>query len=241
MRCRMRKSVAVAVRNGFLALSMLGVFSISGDVSAAGTNAKVNNATVAEAKFQLTISEPGTYRLFEDVVVSDANTTGIEINADNVTIDLNGFSIRGPGTCTQPSASCAPRGTGNGIHAITRENIVVKNGGIYGMGNAGIYLETNSVHIDNMRLSGNSNGGIVVFGGVINNSVIVDNGGDGVAGLDILLQKSIIRGNAQFGFKAYANSTYLNNTFIGNNNNGIQVNAHPQQGRGNTCNAMNCP
>lgn len=234
MRCRMWKSVAV--RSGCLALSVLGIFLVSGDVSAVG-----NNASVAEAKFQLTVSEPGTYRLSEDVVVTDANTTAIEINVDNVTIDMNGFSIRGPGTCTPPPVSCAPRGTGNGIHAVTRGNIVVKNGGIYGMGNVGIYLETNSVHIDNMRLSGNSNGGIVVFGGVINNSVIVDNGGDGIAGLDILLQKSIIRGNEQFGFKAYAKSTYVNNTFIGNNNNAVQVNSHPRQGRGNTCNATSCP
>jgi hypothetical protein len=232
MGCCVWKSVAV--RSRCLALSVAGILLAAGDALAGGDN-------VAEARFQVIISEPGTYRLTEDVIVTDANTTAIEIDADNVTIDMNGFSIRGPGTCTPPPVSCAPRGSGNGIHAVTGENIVVRNGAVYGMGNVGIYLETNSVQIDNMRLSGNGEGGIVAFGGVVNNnSIVVDNGGDGIAGLDILLQKSIIRGNGQFGFKAYAKSSYFNNTFIGNNSGGAQVNSHPRQGRGNTCDATNC-
>src|SRR4051794_37476543 len=85
------------------------------------TNAN-ENASLVEAKFLITISEPGSYRLTDNLVVTDANTTAIEINADDVTIDMNGFSIHGPGACAPPPVSCIPTGTGNGIHAINRNN-----------------------------------------------------------------------------------------------------------------------
>jgi hypothetical protein len=38
----------------------------------------------------------GSYRLTSNLVVPDANTDAIDVNADEVTIDLNGFSIIGP-------------------------------------------------------------------------------------------------------------------------------------------------
>ncbi|RJF97300.1 right-handed parallel beta-helix repeat-containing protein [Noviherbaspirillum saxi] len=193
-----------------------------------------------EAKFLMVINEPGTYRLSDNLVVADAHTTAIEINADDVTIDLNGFSIHGPGSCTQPPVSCSLVGTGNGIHALGREKVVVKNGGIYGMGNVGIYLKSNSSQVESVQVSGNGSGGIVMFGGLIRNSVIEHNGGDGIAGVDILLQKSVISDNQQYGFKAYGDSSYADSTFGGNNNNGVQVDAHATSQNGNMCNAMAC-
>src|SRR5262249_30745263 len=157
-----------------------------------------------------------------NLIVADAHTTGIEINVDDVTIDLNGFSIHGTGSCTQPPVSCSMVGTGNGIHAQGRENIVVKNGAIFGMGNVGIYLNSNASQVDGVHVSGNGSGGIVMFGGLIRNSVIEHNGGDGIAGVDIVLQRSVVSDNQQYGFKAYGVSSYADTTFGGNNNNGGQ-------------------
>lgn len=193
-----------------------------------------------ESRFLMVVNEPGTYRLSDNLVVTDAHTTAIEINADDVTIDLNGFSIHGPGSCTQPPVSCSLVGTGNGIHALGRENIVVKNGGIHGMGNVGIYLKSNSSQVERVHVSGNGSGGIVMFGGLIRNSVIEHNGGDGIAGLDILLQESVISDNRQYGFKAFGDSSYADSTFGGNNDNGVQVDAHAASRNGNLCNAMAC-
>src|SRR5437867_140385 len=67
--------------------------------------------------FPLTISEPGSYILVTNITVPDANTTAISITADNVTLDLGGFSIMGPTVCSggPPVTSCAPSGTGIGI------------------------------------------------------------------------------------------------------------------------------
>src|SRR5512140_1214692 len=48
------------------------------------------------AGFPVTISEPGSYRLSGNLTVADAASTAIQITADNVTLDLNGFTISGP-------------------------------------------------------------------------------------------------------------------------------------------------
>ena len=47
--------------------------------------------------FPATISVAGSYRLTSNLVVP-AGVNGIEITGENVTIDLNGFTIAGPST-----------------------------------------------------------------------------------------------------------------------------------------------
>lgn len=67
----------------------------------------------------ITISEPGSYVLVGPVTVSSGD--GIVIAADNVTLDLNGFTI----------SSKAGARAGAGVVS-TKENIVVRNGMIAG-------------------------------------------------------------------------------------------------------------
>jgi hypothetical protein len=68
----------------------------------------INQSTVmAAGGFPYTITQPGSYKLSGNLVVT-GNTDGIVIDADNVTIDLNGFTISGPVTCTGvPVSSCS--------------------------------------------------------------------------------------------------------------------------------------
>ena len=49
--------------------------------------------------FPVTLSQPGSYVLTSNLVVS-TEVIGIDVTADNVSIDLNGFSLIGPTTCT---------------------------------------------------------------------------------------------------------------------------------------------
>src|SRR4051812_6036205 len=62
--------------------------------------------------FPVTISAPGSYRLSSNLVVPDAATTAIQITADNVSLDLGGFSIIGPNTCTPSPVHCTFSGGG---------------------------------------------------------------------------------------------------------------------------------
>ncbi|MGH8807526.1 MAG: right-handed parallel beta-helix repeat-containing protein [Noviherbaspirillum sp.] len=198
-------------------------------------------ASRAAPEFPLIIAQPGSYRLAGNLIVPDVHTTAIEIDADDVTIDLNGFSIVGPARCSPPPVSCVPAGGGNGVHTVNRDRIVVRNGNIQGVGNVGVYLETNSARIDRLSLVGNGGGGAVLFGGLISDSVSELNGGAGIAGLDITVRGSLSRDNALFGLEAYRRSSYENSRFSGNNNNGAQVNNKPAQAGGNLCNATACP
>ncbi|MFC5474724.1 right-handed parallel beta-helix repeat-containing protein [Paraherbaspirillum soli] len=200
-----------------------------------------NHLPAASPGFLVVISEPGSYRLTGNLTVPDANTTAIEINADNVSIDLGGFAILGPAKCSSPPVSCLPTGTGNGVHVVYRDNIAVSNGSIRGMGNYGLYLETRSGRIDKVDLVSNGGGGALLFGGVISDSSAEANGGAGVFGLDITVRGNLIRNNQHFGLEAYGLSAYANNRLSGNNNNAAQVNRTPTQGGRNQCKAADCP
>jgi len=77
-----------------------------------------------------TISAPGSYYLTKDMDYPAIAQNGITINSSNVTIDLMGFTLKGPGK------------TGNTRSAITlvtgTSNITIKNGNINFWGNDGI-------------------------------------------------------------------------------------------------------
>src|ERR1022692_224651 len=89
--------------------------AVDGVVLISQVQALAGNVTPGDAPgFPVTISVPGSYRLSGNLTVPDQNTTAIQIAADNVTIDLNGFSILGPTVCTGTPAvtSCGPKGSG---------------------------------------------------------------------------------------------------------------------------------
>jgi hypothetical protein len=210
---------------------------------AAADDILIDPAKVSDAStyFMVKITEPGHYRLTGNLVVPNADTTAIEINADDVEIDLGGFAVRGPSSCSSAPVTCKPSGPGNGVHAVWRHNIVVKNGTISGMGNVGIYLEMNTAHVEKVRVEHNAGGGVVLFGGTLSNSVVQGNGNDGLIGLDTQVQRSIIRGNQGYGFKAYGESSYAHTSFSGNNNSQEQLRGKPKSGGGNSCGKTPCP
>src|SRR5262249_51967263 len=75
--------------------------------------------------FPVTISQSGSYRLTGNLNVPDAATTAIEITADNVTLDLNGFTISGPNVCTPNPTRCTySGGAGIGVMAVGPPGVV---------------------------------------------------------------------------------------------------------------------
>lgn len=61
---------------------------------------EINQASVdAAGGFPLTISQAGSYRLTSSLTVPSGEN-GIEATVDDVWLDLNGFSLIGPGSCT---------------------------------------------------------------------------------------------------------------------------------------------
>ncbi|HRJ51035.1 MAG TPA: right-handed parallel beta-helix repeat-containing protein, partial [Phycisphaerales bacterium] len=95
------------------------------------------------------ISQPGSYYLTGDVV----NTTtrhSILISADHVTIDLNGFAIRGNFSNISGIAVSG-----------SRTNLAIRNGTIQGHGSHGInLLNASVVLISDIRATGNALAGV---------------------------------------------------------------------------------
>ncbi|MFT6765185.1 MAG: hypothetical protein ACJAZS_000052 [Alteromonas naphthalenivorans] len=121
------------------------------------------------------ITSPGIYVLTEDIT-SVSTTRTILINSNNVTVDLNGYTITGK---TDSSM--------NGIEvAQDMNNIEIKNGTIYSVGKSGILVnqnvhnikisnvECNSCNINNVATTG----GITLIGAVTPNEIahcVIDN------------------------------------------------------------------
>ena len=78
---------------------------------------------VTAADMPLTISAPGSYYFTENITTAG---NGINIQSDDVTIDLMGFTFRG--------------GTGNAIGSGAFDNIVVRNGTIANWGGGGVVI-----------------------------------------------------------------------------------------------------
>jgi hypothetical protein len=123
--------------------------------------------------------------LTSDLVVPDENTTGILIAADNVTVDLNGFTISGVTQCSGSPAVCAPIGTGVGVTVDLSlsprpQRTTLLNGSVVGMGGNGIDLGSQS-RIHGVLSNQNGVGGILArSGSIITMSGARSNGDTGI-------------------------------------------------------------
>lgn len=131
--------------------------------------------------FPVTIdgSAGASYLLTGSLSVPNENTSAIQITIDGISVDLNGFSIRGITTCGFiPYAVCAPVGTGNGISGSS--NTSVRNGTVIGMGGYGLDLGFDGV-VENVRVLNSGLGGIRLGGGSAARAVTANgNNGFGV-------------------------------------------------------------
>ncbi len=174
-------------------------------------------------QFPVRITQPGGYQLAGNLTVPDADTTAIEIDADNVTIDLGGFSILGPVLC---GSACAPSGSGIGIAtgpsgSTFHSGITVRNGMIQGLGGRGIELFGNSHLVEYMHLRGNSLG-MQGSNAIIRQNIIdlVCNFDDGIVyfGSGFLISDNIVTsscGHASVGIALYT-SDFSNGSVVRN-------------------------
>jgi hypothetical protein len=184
------------------------------------------------AGFPVTTQTGKRYVLTSDLTLA-ANTSGITAVA-TTTIDLNGFAITGPVTCTGSPAVCVGAGTGNGVSL--GRGAVLRNGTVRGISGSGVSLDELSV-VENVLVEQNGTDGIVgsAEGAVVRNCRIADNGSDGIqfalgAGSPAaLVLDSVIFRNGEAGVKA-AEILVRNNTIMENGDLGLQLNFVSAQG-----------
>ena len=189
---------------GILAALSTSLYAVDGVVLINQSQALAGNITPGDAPgFPVTISQSGSYRLTGNLIVPDANTTAIQIAAENVTLDLNGFSIIGPSVCTSSPTTCPAPGRGIGVLAGSDQtfgprNVRVQNGTVRGMGLQGIVMTGEGSFVERVNADSNAGGGMVVAGTVIASAgthngafgilaitvrdcTAVENAGDGIA------------------------------------------------------------
>lgn len=201
--------------------------------------------------FPVTITAPGSYALTSDLSVTDANTSALDVDTADVSIDLRGFALSGPVVCTGqgPSISCGA-GNGLGVDATIdisnrHPRIRVVDGRISGFGSFGIHAGAQS-RIRGITVTGNGGPGVRVEdgsvitesaadrngslglqtggGGLISRCTATFNGTDGLrAGAVASVLDSVARANGNWGIFIDAYGTAQRNTVAGNDSDGIRA------------------
>jgi hypothetical protein len=119
----------------------------------------------SSAKFVITT--PGSY-YFTTNIVGGSTTDGIDINTNNVTLDLNGFSLLGSGSFY-------------GITTSTNSaNVTVCNGTISGWTQIALRSYGVNATFARLNISENNYGLFLYAPGVVRDCVATDNGGTGI-------------------------------------------------------------
>jgi hypothetical protein len=170
------------------------VYAVDGVIEINQAKAKVGGVTPGDTPlFPVTISQSGSYRLTSNLDVTDAsarpngsaaeNTTAIEVSADNVTIDLNGFMIKGPTVCSGSPLACSPTGSGIGVHVSPAVlGCVVMNGTVQGMGSYGLQLVGFGSGSHATAVRARSNAGVGISAETVSDSSAIANGDVGIDG-----------------------------------------------------------
>jgi hypothetical protein len=190
--------------------------------------------------YPVTISEPGSYRLSENLKVP-AGVSGFWIETDDATLDLNGFTILGAG----PGSGFA-----DGIF-IFGNNVEVRRGTVREFGRHGIFsrnagkcfdcIDAEGVRIVDVRAIGNR---LESQGGLVEGCSAHTNGNAGINGQGngTLVKNSVARNNKTYGFIGSSNTGLRSNVATANNGGDL----NPQMLGGvnlgeNLCGTAVCP
>lgn len=165
-----------------------------------------------------TIDSSGFYYLDRSLT---ATGTAITITADNVTLDLMGFTLTGPGK---------ESGVERGIDIDGQNNVEIRNGTVTNFGGDGI----NEVHggsshrIVNVRLIGNGSRGVHLSGNghLVQNCSAYDNDFSGFSLLGIsMVIGNVSKQNGGIGISVTGGGSMINNVVYDNTGFGFNVGA----------------
>jgi hypothetical protein len=204
----------------------------------------INQSTVmASGGFPYKITQPGSYKLSGNLVVP-ANTDGIDITTSDVSIDLNGFKISGPVTCTGYGSgiSCNPSFiSSNGINAVYNatallSDITVRNGFVTGFG-TGVGLNSNDSLIEEIHVTSNVSG-IYMGSGVVRRNIASRNLAAGINAWNATVVDNSAQNNGGAGLNGIR-ITYGGNVFVGNGTSHPTVGVAVSHGN-NLCDDVAC-
>jgi hypothetical protein len=170
---------------------------------------QINQRTVyGSGGFPYKITQPGSYILEGNLIVPAGSTDGIDISADNVTLDMNGFTI---------SAACSPNvhtcSSGIGINS-GNDNTKVTNGSVVGF-SVGLQLSGSGVLLDKVSAKFNTTGVEIYGDGTVRNCSASWNSFFGMNLSYSVVEGNTFSNNGANGLVAF-HSTVIANMFHGN-------------------------
>ncbi len=168
---------------------------------------------INQASIPMFINQPGSYILTSNLnLASNSGSTAIWVNAPNVTINLNGYTITGP--C--PAGGCNA-GT-VGIYSPAYNETTVENGQVTGFG-YNIYIQSGDIH--DMKVT-YGNYCIYTFNTIIRHNLVANCGEYGIYAQNSTISDNIVNGATYAGILGYY-SSISNNTVNNNSSIGIQA------------------
>jgi parallel beta-helix repeat protein len=175
---------------------------------------------ITQADIPLTITQKGSYYFTGDLTAAD---TAITVDVNDVTIDLMGYSLTGPGT-----------GTTYGIYMNKRSNVEIRNGTICSFGRYGILeqnLEASAHRVINVRVLENgvvdlSSSGIRLRGKghLVKDCTAAHNYGDGInVEYGCTVTGNTAYNNQNHGVRIQGGATVIGNTAYSNQSDGINT------------------
>jgi hypothetical protein len=207
----------------------------------------INQASVVAAGgFPFIISQPGSYKLIGNLVVP-ANTSGILVQSNDVTLDLNGFSITGAIVCDNGGNNCAPAPTSDtsGVEAVLgfvggqRSNIfgvTIKNGHVRGFTHG---ILTFGGVVEEITAQGNLDAGIFAFDAVVRKNDASRNHNDGIACNQCVVTENIAAFNQGNNFHLVFGGVFASNTAVGAGF-GASLDIFIVSLNNNSCNGIRC-
>ena len=193
--------------------------------------------------FPVTINRPGSYRLTSNLdLPSTPGTIGVDITAESVTLDLNGFAIIGPRVCPNDTEFfCPPHVEDAGYVGIRGgNNVTVLNGTVRGTPGAAISLGAHA-RIERVNAIWNSLFGILVGpGSTLEDNLIAQNGQGVLAGDDCIATGNRIRNNPFWGLQMAGTNCGYRDNIISCSPSFTCVSGGVQLGP-NLCNGVVCP
>jgi parallel beta-helix repeat protein len=200
------------------------VIALASSAGAVDGTIEINQAKVlAAGGFPYAIGASGSYRLTGNIAVPTGS--GLNVTANNVTIDLNGFTIKGVSGAYGIIASTATgttvengtvTGFSNGV--VVNDDSIVKSVHADSNSNAGIAAGANSV-IEGCTANSDADGIQCSSGCTISGNTLNKNSFDGIyiSGSSSLIFRNTISNNTSAGIDAFDKTTgYGENVLNGN-------------------------
>lgn len=233
------REIVAMIRRLALAFFLLS-HGLNSPVLAADGAIEISQAGLSSLPY--VISQPGRYVLTSDLRIASFGTTAIRIDVDDVTLDLNGFSV-------YFAFSGGPVATG--IDASNRNRVTVMNGTVRGFTGSCVSADDFAV-VSNLRVldcggdglalgqsarvsdvTARGNGGVGIAArvsgfdsgaSVITRSISTENGGDGIEASGTILD-NVVQDNGGDGIEGEGGDAVIRgNTIVDNTGVGIRSN-----------------